>query len=75
MIKKLYDFRQTAIAPALLQAEVTGEELAEQMKQAAARFTTISQVELPIENGDVVALEFADEMQPDGVRRVYANVG
>ena len=75
MIKKLYDFRQTAIAPALLQAEVTGEELAEQMKQAAARFTTISQVELPIENGDVVALEFADEKQPGGVRRVYANVG
>lgn len=75
MIRKLYDFRQTAVAPALLQAEVTREEMDAEMHQAAARFTVVSAVDLPIENGDVVALEFADSKQPEGVRRVYANVG
>ena len=75
MIKKLYDFRQTTIPAALLQAEVTREEMAAEQHLAAARFTAISAVEAPIENGDVVALEFADEKQPNGVRRVYVNVG
>ncbi len=73
MIKKLYDFRQTAIADALLQAEVTRQELDEELRQAAARFTTIAAADGPIQNGDVVALEFADEKE--GLRRVYANVG
>ena len=72
MIKKLYDFRQTAIPAALLQAEVTGEELEAELHLSAARFTTIASVEAPIEKGDVVALEFADG---DKIRRIFANVG
>ena len=72
MIKKLYDFRQTAIPAALLQAEVTGDELAAELHLAAARFTTIASVEAPIEKGDVVALEF---VSGEKVKRIYANVG
>lgn len=72
MIKKLYDFRQVTIPEALLQAEVTKEELASEMHQTAQRFTVITAVDGRIEHGDVVALEFADE---EGMRRVYANVG
>ncbi len=75
MIKKLYDFRQTAIADALLQAEVTREEMDAELRQVAARFTTIAAVDGPIQTGDVVALEFADDKVSGGVRRVYANVG
>ena len=72
MIKKLYDFRQTAIPAALLQAEVTGEEMGAELHLAAARFTTIASVEGPVEQGDVVALEF---VHGEKTRRVYANVG
>lgn len=75
MIKKLYDFRQVAIPEALLQAEVTREELAAELHQTAQRFTEIAAVNGPIQQGDVVALEFADDKQPAGLRRVYANVG
>lgn len=75
MIKKLYDFRQVAVPAALLQAEVTREELDAELQQAAARFTAISAVQGPIEHGDVVTLEFADSRMPDGLRRIYANVG
>ena len=41
MIKKLYDFRQVEIPAALLQAEVTPEEMAAETNLAAARFTAI----------------------------------
>lgn len=75
MIKKPYDFRQVAVADALLQAEVTREEMAQELRQAAARFTAIAPVAGPVQNGDVVTLEFADSKLPEGVRRVYANVG
>lgn len=75
MIKKLYDFRQTAVPEALLQAEVTREELDRELHQTAARFTEIVAAEGPIQVGDVVALEFADSKLPEGVRRIYANVG
>lgn len=75
MIKKLYDFRQTAVPEALLQAEVTREELDRELHQTAARFTEIVAAEGPIQAGDVVALEFADSKLPEGVRRIYANVG
>ena len=75
MITKLYDFRQTAIPAALLQAEVSREDMAAEQHMAAARFTTISAVEGAVEQGDVVALEFADEKQENGVRRIYVNVG
>lgn len=75
MIKKLYDFRQVSIPEALLQAEVTQEELAAELHQTAQRFTVIVPVDGKIEHGDVVALEFADDQQPAGVRRIYANVG
>lgn len=72
MIKKLYDFRQVNLPAALLQAEVTPEEMDAERWQAAARFTAISAVSGPIENGDVVALEYTDEK---GLHRIYANVG
>ena len=75
MINKLYDFRQTAIPAALLQAEVSREDMASEKHLAAARFTTIAQVEGAVAQGDVVALEFADSKLPQGVRRVYVNVG
>lgn len=71
MIKKLYDFRQVAIPEALLQAEVTEEELSGELHLAAARFTAIAEELGPIQNGDVVALEF----EHNGLRRIYANVG
>ncbi len=75
MIKTLYDFRQVEIPAALLQAEVTGEEMAAELQLAAARFTAIEAVDGPVQKGDVVTLEFADPKQPGGVRRIYANVG
>jgi FKBP-type peptidyl-prolyl cis-trans isomerase (trigger factor) len=75
MIKKLYDFRQTEIPAALLQAEVTREELDAELHRAAARFTEIVAVEGPVENGDVVKLSFADPKNPGELRQVYANVG
>lgn len=75
MIKKRYDFRQVTIPEALLQAEVTKDELASQLHQTAQRFTVIAAVSGPVQLGDVVALEFADDKQPGGLRRIYANVG
>lgn len=75
MIKKLYDFRQAQIPAALLQAEVTREEMAAELHSAAARFTAIVPADGPIENGDVVTLAFDDEKAEGGVRRIYANVG
>ena len=72
MIKKLYDFRQVAVPAPLLQAEVTREEMDAEVAIVAARFTTIETVSGPIENGDVVALEYTDDK---GVHRLYANVG
>lgn len=72
MIKKLYDFRQVSIPAALLQAEVTRQDLDAELALAAARFTAISAVHGPIANGDVVALEYTDEK---GLHRVYFNVG
>ena len=75
MIKYLYDFRQVAIPEALLQAEVTKEELAAEMLLTAQRFTQIVAVDGKIQAGDVVALEFGDSNAPSGVRRIYANVG
>lgn len=72
MIKKLYDFRQVAVPAPLLQAEVTREELDGELALVAARFTRIEAVSGPIENGDVVALEYTDEQ---GVHCIYANVG
>ncbi len=72
MIKKLYDFRQVTIPAPLLQAEVTRQDLDGELALAAARFTVISAVNGPIENGDVVALEYADEK---GLHRIYFNVG
>lgn len=75
MIKKLYDFRQVTLPEALLQAEVTQEELAAETHQVAQRLTVIEAVEGKIQQGDVVALEFADESKNDGLRRIYANVG
>lgn len=75
MIKKLYDFRQTAVPAALLQAEVTGEEIRAELQQAAARFTAIEAVNGPVCSGEVVTLEFADSKAEGGLRRIYANVG
>lgn len=75
MIKKLYDFRQVEIPAALLQAEVTREELDGELYRAAARFTEIVAVEGPVENGDVVKLSFTDPKNPDVQKQVYANVG
>ena len=75
MIKKLYDFRQTEIPAALLQAEVTREELDGELFRAATRFTDIVAVGGPVENGDVVKLSFVDPKNPDQQKQVYANVG
>lgn len=75
IIKKLYDFREVSIPDALLYAEVTNAEIHAELRQTAARFTTIAAVEDNIQNGDVVALAFPDDKLPEGVRRVYANVG
>ena len=72
MIKKLYDFRQTAVPAPLLQAEVTREEMDAELALAAARFTDIVAVNGPVESGDVVALEYTDDK---GLHRIYANVG
>lgn len=72
MIKKLYDFRQVSVPAALLQAEVTREEMDAELALAAARFTQIAAVPGPIETGDVVTLEYVDEK---GLHRIYANVG
>lgn len=75
MIKKLYDFRQMEIPAALLQAEVTRQELDAELRRAAAQFTEIVAVDGPVENGDVVKLTFADPKNPGESRQVYANVG
>lgn len=75
IIKKLYDFREVAIPDALLRAEVTREEINEELRQVAAQFTTIIAVNDSIQNGDVVALEFSNTKLPEGVRRIYVNVG
>lgn len=75
MIKKLYDFRQVQIPAALLQAEVTREELDGQLQRMAARFTTIAPTDGPVQTGDVVALTFPDPAQADGIGRLWANVG
>lgn len=75
MIKKRYDFRQTDIPAALLQAEVTQEEMEAERQSAAARFTAIVSANGPIQNGDVVTLCFADEKAEGGLRKLYANVG
>ena len=75
MIKKLYDFRQVAIPAALLQAEVTQEEMEAEFRSAAARFTAIAAADGPIQAGDVVTLTFADDKAEGGVRKLYANVG
>ena len=75
MIKKLYDFRQVNLPDALLQAEVTQEEMAQELHMNAARFTEIVAVEGPVQTGDVVTLEFADAKAEGGMRRIYANVG
>ena len=75
MIKKLYDFRQVQIPAALLQAEVTREEMDGELHGAAARFTAIVAADGPIEKGDVVKLSFADEKAPDGQRQIFINVG
>jgi FKBP-type peptidyl-prolyl cis-trans isomerase (trigger factor) len=72
MIKKLYDFRQVSVPAPLMQAEVTRQDLDAELALAAARFTQIVAAFDPIENGDVVALEYADEK---GNHRLYANVG
>lgn len=75
MIKKLYDFRQVEIPAALLQAEVTREEMDGELHRAAARFTEIVAVDGPVENGDVVKLSFEDPKNPGQILQVYANVG
>lgn len=75
MIKKLYDFRQADIPAALLQAEVTREEMDAERQSAAARFTAIVSANGPAQNGDVVTLCFADEKAEGGLRKLYANVG
>lgn len=72
MIKKLYDFRQIALPAPLLQAEVTREEMDGELALAAARFTVIESVNGPVEQADVVALEYEDEK---GLHRLYVNVG
>ena len=75
MINKLYDFRQVEMPAALLQAEVTREEMNGEKQAAAARFTVIVSAEGPICTGDVVKLTFADEKAEGGVRTLFANVG
>ena len=75
MIKKLYDFRHMEMPAALLQAEVTNEEMAAEYQLAAARFTQIVAAEGAVCAGDVVKLTFADEKVEGGKRCAYANVG
>ena len=75
MIKKLYDFRQMELPAALLQAEVTPEEMTEEKNLAAARFTEIVTAQDAVQTGDVVKLTFADEKAEGGMRCIYANVG
>ena len=75
MIKKRYDFRQAEIPAALLQAEVTREEMEAEFHAAAARFTAIAETDGPVQKGDVVTMTFADEKAEGGVRAIYANVG
>lgn len=75
MIKKLYDFRQTEIPAALLQAQVTREELDGELFRAATRFTDIVAADGPVENGDVVKLAFSDPQNYGQQKLVYANVG
>ena len=72
MIKKLYDYREVTVPAALLQAEVTREEMDAELALAAARFTAIASVDGPVAAGDVVALEYTDDK---GLHRIYANVG
>lgn len=72
MIKQLYDFRQVTVPAALLQAEVTRQEMDAELALVAARFTAIVAVDGPVAAGDVVALEYADDK---GLHRIYANVG
>ena len=72
MIKKLYDYREVTVPEALLQAEVTREEMDAELALAAARFTAIASVDGPVAAGDVVALEYTDDK---GLHRIYANVG
>lgn len=72
MIKKLYDFREVTLPAALLQAEVTRDEMDAELALVAAKFTAIVAVEGPVAAGDVVALEYTDDK---GLHRVYANVG
>lgn len=72
MIKKLYDYREVTVPAALLQAEVTREEMDAELALTAARFTAIASVDGPIAAGDVVALEYTDDK---GLHRIYANVG
>lgn len=72
MIKKLYDYREVTVPAALLQAEVTREEMDAELALAAARFTAIASVDGPVAAGDVVALDYTDDQ---GLHRIYANVG
>lgn len=75
MIKKLYDYRQVEIPGALLQAEVTQQDMDREFTAAAARFTAIAAADGPIQSGDVVTLSFADGKAEGGERRIYSNVG
>lgn len=75
MINKLYDFKSVTIPEALLKATVTHEEIMDELRQTAERFTTIAPVSDGISNGDIVVLEIPDEQSPDGVQQVYVNMG
>ncbi len=75
MIKNRYDFRQVEIPAALLQAEVTREEMDAENLAAAKRFTAIAAADGPVQTGDVVTLTFADDKAEGGIRTIYANVG
>lgn len=75
MIKHRYDFSQVEVPEALLQAEVTQEEMDAEYRSAARQFTAIVAAEGPVQAGDVVTLTFADEKAESGQRTIYANVG
>ncbi|MBP3478643.1 MAG: hypothetical protein J6K03_04060, partial [Oscillospiraceae bacterium] len=75
MINKLYDFKSVSIPEALLKATVTHEEIMDELRQTAERFTTIAPASDGISNGDIVVLEIPDEQSPDGVQQVYVNMG
>lgn len=75
MINKLYDFKSVTIPEALLKATVTHEEIMDELRQTAERFTTIAPASDGISNGDIVVLEIPDEQSPDGVQQVYVNMG